>query len=98
MSFSGVETLQISGDYNEDANYFMLVGPNQPKLVATQSGSNVLLSYQSQAGFHYTIYYKNHLTDATWTALNSPVLGDGTIQSVSDGLTHATRFYVVGVQ
>ena len=98
VSFSGVETLQISGDYNEDANYFMLVGPNQPKLVATQSGSNVLLSYQSQAGFHYTIYYKNHLTDATWTALNSPVLGDGTIQSVSDGLTHATRFYVVGVQ
>jgi hypothetical protein len=70
-------------------------------LTATLSSPNVLLSFQTQAGFHYTIYYKNNLTDPTWTILpvaGNPVVGNGAIESVSDTLGQGHRFYLLGVQ
>jgi hypothetical protein len=98
VNFGGVETLQISGDANENANYFMLVGPNPVPLNAALNGANVVLSYQTQPGFHYTIFYKNHLADSAWSPLDSAVLGDGTVQSVSDGVGLASRFYQLEIQ
>jgi hypothetical protein len=98
VNLGGVETLQISGDDNENANYFMLVGPNAVPLHAALNGTNVVISYQTQAGFHYTILYKNHLADPAWSPLDSAALGDGTIQSVSDGVGLASRFYQLEIQ
>jgi hypothetical protein len=77
----------------------MLVGPSPVTLSATISGPNVLLSFPTQAGFNYTVTYKNNLTDAVWTPLGSAVPGDGTIKSVSDTVTpHAARYYQLSIQ
>jgi hypothetical protein len=95
VSLGGVETLQMTGDYVENANFFMLVPalPGASSLTATISGNNVLLSFPTQSGTKYTIYYKDNVGDATWTPLGAAVSGDGTVQSVPDDLSQTTRFY-----
>jgi len=100
LPFSGVETLQFIGDYNEDVNYFELVPltPLSPVITASVSGSNIQLSFPTQSGFSYTMYYKNNLTDSSWTQLGSQVTGNGSVQSVSDSLSQSHRFYWLGVQ
>lgn len=97
LSLGGVETLQMCGDYNENANFFMLV-PVAPTLKASISGPNIQLSFATLTGFTYTVYWKNSLTDPTWTQLGSPVLGNGSIQSVTDSLSQTQRFYRLAVQ
>jgi hypothetical protein len=98
LPFGGVETLQFIGDYNEDVNYFELVPltPLSPVITASVSGSNIQLSFPTQIGFSYTMYYKNNLTDPSWTQLGSPVPGNGAIESVTDSnilLSQNHRFY-----
>ena len=100
LPFGGVQTLQFIGDYNENVNYFELVplAPLSPAITAAVSGSNIQLSFPTQTGFSYTMYYKNNLTDSGWTQLGSPVTGNGSVQSVSDSLGQSQRFYRLGVQ
>jgi hypothetical protein len=103
LPFGGVETLQFIGDYNEDANYFELVPltPLSPVITASVSGSNIQLSFPTQIGFSYTMYYKNNLTDPSWTQLGSPVPGNGAIESVIDSnilLSQNHRFYRLTIQ
>jgi hypothetical protein len=97
LSLGGVETLQMNGDLNENANFFMLV-PVTPTITASISGSNIILSFPTQSGLNYTVYYKTNLTDPTWTQLGSSVPGDGTVKSVSDGITNSRRFYRLAAQ
>ena len=103
LPFGGVETLQFIGDYNEDVNYFELVPltPLSPVITASVSGSNIQLSFPTQIGFSYTMYYKNNLTDPSWTQLGSPVPGNGAIESVTDSnilLSQNHRFYRLTIQ
>jgi hypothetical protein len=100
LSFGGVKTLQFIGDYNENANYFELVPltPLSPIITASISGTNIQLSFPTQSGFSYTIYYKNDLTDSTWTQLGSPVTGNGSVMLVTDGIGGSKRFYKLTVQ
>ncbi len=101
LSLGGVETLQFIGDYNENVNYFELVPltPLSPKITASLSGSNIQLSFPTQTGFSYTMYFKNNLTDSTWTQLGSAMPGTGSVMSVTDGIGgRSTRFYELTVQ
>jgi hypothetical protein len=99
LSLGGTNTFQMTGDYNENANFFQLVPlPQSVSLTASLSGTNIVLSFPTQAGFTYTVYYKNNLTDPTWTQLGAPVLGDGSIMSVLDGISESHRFYRLTIQ
>jgi len=100
LALGGVETLEFIGDYNENVNYFELVPlvPVSPYVTASVSGSNIQMSFPTQAGFTYTLYYKNNLTDSVWTPLGSPVAGTGSVMSVSDGVGDGQRFYQLTVQ
>ena len=99
LSLGGVATLQFTGDYNENVNYFELVPVTAPIMTASASGSSILLSFPTRAGFKYTVYYKNNVTDAGWTALGASVQGDGTAKVVSDGIVSGSkRFYRLGAE
>jgi hypothetical protein len=100
LSLGGVETLQMTGDANENANYFMLV-PLTATLKAAVSGSSDILSFPTMSGLNYTVYYKNNLTDPGWTQLGSMVPGNGMVMSVTDSnilLSQSHRFYRLSVQ
>jgi hypothetical protein len=80
-------------------NFFQLVPlPQSVSLTASVSGTNIVLSFPTQAGSTYTIYYKNNLTDSTWTSLGASVSGDGSIMSVLDGISESHRFYRLMIQ
>lgn len=65
---------------------------------ASHSGTNILVSFQTMAGFNYQVQYKTNLTDPAWISLGSPVPGNNSQQSVNDPATSATRFYRVQIQ
>jgi len=99
LSLGGVATLQFTGDYNENVNYFELVPVTAPTMLASANGSDILLSFPTRAGFKYTVYYKNNVTDAGWTALGASVQGDGTAKVISDGIVSGSkRFYRLGAE
>ena len=79
-----------------NVSFFMLAPPFQ--LTAAFRSPNMLLSFPTQTGFKYQVQYKSNLTDATWTALGSPVPGDGTVKSVNDLISSSRRFYTVVIQ
>ena len=105
LALGGVKTLEITGTGAERINYYILVPvlPNVANITATRSGANVNLAFPTQSGYTYTVYYKNNLTDPTWTLLpggGNPVTGNGTIQSVTDSLGGGSshRFYRLQIQ
>jgi hypothetical protein len=61
-------------------------------LSATANGANVSLSFGTQSGFNYTVFYKNSLTNSAWTTL-STVAGNDAVQTVTDSRTASSRFY-----
>jgi hypothetical protein len=99
LSLGGVETLQMNGDYKENANFFMLV-PKPANAVPLKAVINlsggVNLSFQTQSGFTYTVQYKNHLSDPTWQNLSS-VAGDGTVKTITDTPPGSSRFYILTI-
>ncbi len=101
VSLSGTNTLKMTAGASINANFYMLVPAptvaNSVTITATRNGSNINLSFPTQMGFTYTVYYKNSLSDSTWSTLTS-VSGDGTVKTVNDGLTGTARFYRVGIQ
>jgi hypothetical protein len=98
LSLGGVETLQMTGDWNEHVNFFMLVSAVPTIASISVSGPNIILSFPTVSGLNYTVYWKNDLTDATWTPLvGSPVPGNGGVVSVNDSLTQNHRFYRLAV-
>jgi hypothetical protein len=100
LALGGVETLQITGDGNEHANFFMLapVAANAVSITPTINGSNIQLSFPTQVGFNYTIQYKHNLTDPSWTTLGSAVPGNGSTRSVNDSASGGQRFYRLSIQ
>ena len=103
LSLGGVETLQMSGDWNERVDFFILVPvvANPVSIMPSINGANIQLSFPTQTGHTYTMYYKNNLTDSSWTLLvggGNPVTGNGLTQSVTDGLGPGHRFYLLTIQ
>src|ERR1051325_11314248 len=71
-----------------------------PLLNVRVDGSGMLrFDYPTCTGHRYTAEYKNSLTDVSWTALGSPVVGAGTTKTAGPfGTTNPVkRFYHVKV-
>jgi len=79
-----------------NANFLMLVPVFA--LSASQSGTQLFLSFPTQAGFNYQVQYKDNLTDAVWTPLCGNLAGNDAVQSITESITHNRRFYRVTLQ
>lgn len=101
VSFNGVETLQATGS-GQNANFYMLVPvatqPNAPQLSASVSTGSIVINIPTQLGFTYTVMYKNHLSDSTWTPLGGGVAGTGSTVSVTNSMAQAQQYFKVSVQ
>jgi hypothetical protein len=76
-------------------NYFMLVPASPVHLSAVRSGNNINISFHSQIGSVYRLFYRTSLTTGNWTLVNS-VLGNGSMQSATDSAPgDSVRFYTV---
>ncbi len=99
VTLGGVGTLQIGqGDSNERLNFFMLVpvSANRASITPSITGGIITLSFPTQMGHTYAVYWKNNLTDPGWTQLvggGNPVTGNGLVQSVTDSVNQSQRFY-----
>jgi hypothetical protein len=94
VGLNGLTTLRLSTDGDCNPNFFMLVPTSGIQLAATRSAGSVVLSFPSQAGVNYRVFYRTNLTAGNWTSLTS-VLGNGAVKSVNDVSTDKTRFYKV---
>jgi len=93
VKLGGLSTLRLSsGSFNP--NFLMFVPASGITLTATRSGGNTLISFPTQPGVLYRVFYRSALTTGNWTLLTS-VLGDGTVKSVADPANAAQRFYKV---
>jgi hypothetical protein len=95
VKLSGGKTLRITTTTGLCyPNYFMLVPASGITLSATNSGGNVIISFPTQAGASYRVFYRPDLISGNWLFLTT-VLGDGTVKSVSSPATGSPRFYKV---
>jgi hypothetical protein len=93
VKLGGVSTLRLSsGTFNP--NFLMFVPASGITLIASRSGANNLISFPTQQGIEYRVFYRTNLTAGNWTLLTG-VLGDGTTKSASDTTSAAQRFYKV---
>jgi hypothetical protein len=108
VTFDGsATTLQLDGPdasdvENANTGFFMLVpvtatGPGIT-ITATVSGGLITIKFPTTTGSNYQVLYKTNLTDASWTALGSPIAGNNAVQSVQDTITGSHRFYRVQIQ
>lgn len=94
VKLNGLATLRIATTGNSNPNYFMLVPASGINLTAGRSGSNVVISFPTQAGVIYRVFYRDNLAAGNWSLLTT-VVGDGTVKTASDPATSAGRFYKV---
>jgi hypothetical protein len=94
VKLNGLGTLRMTTAGGNNPNFFMLVPASGIILTAARSGNNVLVSFPTQSGAIYRVFYRNNLTTGNWTLLNT-MLGDGGAKSVSDSVTATGRFYKV---
>ena len=78
-----------------DNGYTSLGGSGAPVVLnVSRAGSDIEISFETQAGLNYDLFYKTDLTDPSWTLLQN-VAGDGTTKSVYDPVISPAGFYVV---
>jgi hypothetical protein len=94
VNLNGITTLRLTTAGNCNPNYFMFVPASGITLTATPSAGNTVLSFPSQAGVAYRVFYRTDLTAGNWTLL-STVVGTGAVTTVSDPSTGTSRFYKV---
>lgn len=98
---AGTNTLKMTAGASINANFYMLVpapaAPIPVTLTIVHSANNVQISFPTQTGIGYTVYYKNALTDAIWLPLTT-VSGDGNVKTVNDAIAGSGRVYRVGAQ
>ncbi len=94
VKLNGLSTLRITTSGDNNPNFFMLVPASGITLAASRTGNNTVISFPTQAGVIYRVFYRENLIAGTWSLLTS-VLGDGTTKSASDPSTAAKRFYKV---
>ncbi len=94
LHLNGLATLRILTTGNCNPNYFMLVPTSPITVSAAKSGANIVLSFPTQTGLNYRVFYRDDLTNGNWTLLTT-VPGDGTTKSVTDAAGAAKRFYEV---
>jgi hypothetical protein len=93
VKLGGVGTLRLSsGTFN--ANYLMFVPAGGISLKAARSGNNTVISFPTQQGVVYRVFYRTDIASGNWTLLTT-LLGDGSVKSASDSSTDRQRFYKV---
>ena len=85
---------RLATDGNCNPNFFMLVPAGGITLTATQSAGQIALSFPTQAGASYRVFYRTDLSSGNWTLLTT-VLGNGAVKSVNDPVAGTNRFYKV---
>lgn len=74
-------------------------GASSPIITSpTLVGSTFTLSVPTQVGFNYTLEYKNSISDANWTVVQTLNGTGGTITLTDAGATGSSRLYHVRVQ
>lgn len=82
-----------------NVNFLMLLPiPNPVSMNAGLSGANIILSFPTETGFQFQVQYQDSLGSGGWTDLGNAVVGDGTVQSVSDPIQGGSRFYRLLIQ
>ena len=71
VKLNGVTTLRLTTAGNCNPNYFMLVPASGITLTAARSGGNVVLSFPTQTGVNYRVFYRPDLTTGNWTLLTT---------------------------
>ena len=66
-------------------------------IAATYDGTNVMISFPTQAGLSYQAEYMANLTDAGWSGLAAPFSGNGQVATVNNLATGGSRFYRVQI-
>jgi hypothetical protein len=96
VRISGVPTFRVTTTTgNCYPNYFMLVPAFGANLSAAVSGNNFNISFPTQNGFQYRVFYRNNLVAGNWSLL-ATVLGNGSVMTVTDSTTASSqRFYKV---
>jgi len=94
VTLGGTNTLRVTSAGNCNANYFMLVPATGIKLSVAKSGGNVQISFPTQLGASYRVFYSTSLIGGTWSLLTT-VPGTGTVQSANDIITGSQRYYQV---
>ena len=102
---SAVKTLRVTtDDGNYNANFYILIPaytvPDSMALnVSGGNGSgSASISFLTQPGYSYQLEYKTNLMDAVWIPLGTPIVGDGSVHSISGGTSGGSRFYRMFVQ
>jgi hypothetical protein len=101
VSLGGTNTLKATSGGGFNANFYMFVpapppSANPTPLSVSRNGSNIVLSFATQAGHSYTVQFKSDLSAASWSNLNT-VTGDGSVKSVNDPVG-SKRFYRLSIQ
>ena len=94
VTLNGQTTLRLTTAGDCNPNFFMLVPAAGIRVRATFSGGNTLISFPSQTGVNYRVFYRTNLASGSWTLLSS-VTGNGSTVSVTDPTPAAGRFYKV---
>jgi hypothetical protein len=89
--------------YDSGTNVFLYTVksnvPTSPLLSQAQhSGTTFTVNLSTQSGFNYILEYKNLLTDATWTAVQTNSGTGGQITMTNSGAATTQGFYRVHVQ
>lgn len=106
VTLSGTNTLRLTRTSGGDANVnFLMLLPAQKAIGGVTlgaapglDGKSINLTFDTQTGLTYTVYYKDDLANAAWTQLGSSVAGDGSTHSVSDSTSGSHRYYRLMVQ
>jgi len=103
VSLGGVQTVRMTSGNNLNLSFIMFVpsvAASSPTLIASLSGANIQIKFQTQSGHNYTVLFNTTLNGGTWQTLSGPIAGDGTIKTVPDTITTGgpRRFYRVQVQ
>ncbi len=95
IKLNGLSTLRITTDGFCNPNYFMLVPASGISLTASRSSNNIVVSFPTQTGVSYRVFYRTALAPTnTWTLLTT-LLGNGSVKSVVDPSTGSQRYYKV---
>ncbi len=95
VTLGGVATVRLSTTTGFCyPNYFMLVPVAGIPLSADISNGSVNISFPTQSGVPYRVFYRENLSGGSWTPLMR-LLGDGTTRRVVDSSAASQRYYRV---
>lgn len=90
--------VQQGNFYFDNVYFYTQSVPTAPTVTVAVNSGGSHVTFPTQAGFTYTVQYKNNLNDPTWTNLSS-VSGTGSPATVVDSTTGlAHRFYRISIQ